>query len=266
MRPLVRRIIGLLTRRPALLTFVAAATFGFSIDTDLSLTDDARFYVPAAETYGEWMVEALVGVVTLDATPLHRERLDAVFGQNHEHPPVGKYVMALTWLLFHRFTSLLDDVAACRVGVTLLWAMMVTLVFSLVRRVRGSPAGASAALALALMPRLLFDAHAETLDLPIAAFMTLAAALVFNHLERPSFLNSLGAIVAFALALGTKHNAPFFLVALFVYWLLVNRPTVRGVELRFAPLPLIGPGLVVVSPLLVLAIWPWLCSAWAWPG
>jgi len=252
------RLKNIVAAWPRLAVFIVAAVFGFAIETDQAYTDDARFYVPAAEAYGEWLEAAAVGAVTLDSAPFSRQRLDATFAQNHEHPPVGKYVMAISWLLFHRATGLLTDVAACRVGVTLLWAMMVALVFGLVRSRRGALSGLFAALALVFMPRVLFDAHAETLDLPVAAFLTLAATAALEHLEQPRFMNGVGAVVAFALALGTKHNAPFFLVALFAYWLLLELPHIRDVELRLRPIPVMFPALVAVSPLLVLAVWPWL--------
>ncbi|MBI5512028.1 MAG: glycosyltransferase family 39 protein [Deltaproteobacteria bacterium] len=240
------------------LVFCAAALFGLASEPDLPVTDDARFYVPAARAYGLWATEALTGLFTLDLQPFARPRLDAAFSQNHEHPPVAKYVMAAGWLLLHHLTGLLDDTAACRVFVVFLWAWMIALVFALVDEVRGTAAAAFAALGLALLPRVLFDGHAETLDLPVAAFMTFALATTWRHLERPTLKNGGVAILAFALALGTKHNAPFFLAAAVLYWLLVDRPRLDRLRVRLPPVPLALSGMVVAAPLVVWIMWPWL--------
>ena len=245
-------------RRLTLGVFLAALLFGLSIDRQVPWTDDARFYVPAAAAYGRWLESALAGVSRADLTPFSQARLDEAFAVNREHPPVAKYVMAAGWLLAYRWTGLLEEVAACRLGVVLLWALMVTLTFAWVRRIAGVGAAGFAAGALVFLPRLLFDGQVETLDAPVAALLTLTGALLFVHLEEPKLVTGVGAVLAFGLALGTKLNAPFFLLAAVLYLLILRPPRREHTLLASAPIPWVFLGLTLVSPLLVWLSWPWL--------
>jgi len=247
-------VIALIRRFPTVTAFVVLATLGLSIDRDVAWTDDARFYVPAAAAYGDWLARA----ATFDGEAWSRTGIELAFRNNREHPPVGKYVMAAGWLLFHRWTGLASEVRACRVGVILLWAWMCALVFRRVRRARGMVSGVFAAAALALMPRVLFHGQVETLDLPVAAFLVATFDALLHWIEQRTWQSAVVTVVFFALALGTKLNAPFFLAGCFVFWLVIWPPRVQREGLRLAPVPVVLLGMVVVSPLLVWLMWPWL--------
>ncbi|MFC1610753.1 ArnT family glycosyltransferase [Myxococcota bacterium] len=250
----MERVFAFPRRYPTVVAFVAFAAFGLSIDRDVAWTDDARFYVPAAASYGDWIARA----ITLDTSAYSRTAIDRAFGKNHEHPPVAKYVMAAGWLLFYHWTDWLSEVAACRVGITLLWAWMCALVFRLVRERRGLAAGAFAALALATMPRVLFHGQVETLDLPVAALLVATFDALWRVFERPRWRTVAWTIVLFGLALGCKLNAPFFLAAAVAYWLLVWPPRYRPEGLQLNPMPVVLLGMVMLSPLIAWLLWPWL--------
>ena len=238
----------------AAIVFFFFLVIGITIDNRVPWTDDARFYVPAAAAYGEWAVAAL----TFDSNAWSRTGIEHAFRENHEHPPVGKYAMAATWLVFHRWTGMVDEVRACRLGVILLWAMMVAMVFWCISRIRGLGPGLFGAFALATMPRVLFDGQVETLDLPVAALTVATFALLWQCLENPRWPIIAATVVVFGLALGTKLNAPFFLVALFAYWLLLSPPRRTPQGLRLGSVPVVILGMTLVSPLIVWLVWPWM--------
>ncbi len=257
-------VVAWARRRPAAWVFLGFAILGFATAGDVPWSDDARFYVPAAKLHGQW-IERLI---RLDFAALSPAGIDHHFAHNAEHPPVGKLAMGLTWLVLHHWTGLLEEVQACRAAVTLLWALMAAAVFGLVRRYAGWPSGLFAALCLATMPRLLYHAHAETLDLPVAALYLLSTVALWRCLEEPSWRRGILAVVLFGLTLGTKLNAPFLLVAVAAY-ILVRSPirwqrheegkrSDRGHALRLPPIPWVVIGMVLVSPLITWALWPWL--------
>ncbi|MBI3179481.1 MAG: glycosyltransferase family 39 protein [Deltaproteobacteria bacterium] len=245
-------------KRHALVVFLAAAVLGLAIDRQVPWTDDARFYVPAAASYGEWLARAVSGPVRGDFSAWSRHQIDTAFRANHEHPPAGKYVMAVGWLVFYRGLGWLDEIAACRVGVTLLWAWLCALTFALVRDARGPAAGLFAALATATMPRLMFHGQVETLDLPVTAFTVASATMLWRTLEAPRLRTGVAAVLFFAFALGTQLNAPFILVAAAAYLLITRPPQRAGTLLRLPDLPLVLAGMLLLSPLLVWLMWPWL--------
>jgi hypothetical protein len=257
MTELMRRT-GKALARPSILAFLAFAAIGAATSRGVAWTDDARFYVPAAAAYADWLQTAVAGAVTLDFQPWSRARLDETFRNNREHPPVGKLVMGIGWLVLHDWTGLLGEVDACRFAVMLLWAAMCAAVFSLVRRAHGTAAGVFTGLALVFMPRVLFHAHAETLDMPVAALLVLTSASLWRCLERPSLAAGIATVVLYALALGAKLNAPFFLVAVFLYILLLQPFERDATMLRLPRIPVVVVGMALASPLITWALWPWL--------
>ncbi len=226
-------------------------------------TDDARFYVPAATAYADWLEDALIGAITFDATPFRQAAVDAAFRHNHEHPPVGKYVMGAGYLVLHRWLGVADPILACRVPIVLLWAWSCTLLLICLWQRVSPAAGIVSAVVLATMPRVLFAAHAETLDFAVSAFLLATALAFLRSVEERRFAPALLATLGAALALGTKLNAPFGLLAFFVFWLVVRPPRRQGARLELAPIPWALVGMCVLAPLLVWLAWPWLWFATA---
>jgi 4-amino-4-deoxy-L-arabinose transferase-like glycosyltransferase len=108
-----------------------------------------------------------------------------------------------------------------------------------------------AALALATMPRVAADAHLAALDMPVAAWFFITAALMGVALRRNSWGWAVLSGIAFACALMSKVNAFFIPVLILVWGLIWYR---RRWPKLVVPLVVIGPALFVAG-------WPWLWIA-----
>lgn len=218
------------------------------------LTDDDDFYIPAGTSYAAW----LGGAITLRG--VSKEAVDRAFEPNHEHPPLAKYVFGICHFAFRR---LLGPSDAARVGTvlfsTLAAAMLLFMALDAFGPERGLRVGGLSVLALLTLPRFYFHSHAATLDIPVAAMM-LATTFVLLRAER-STRAAIWAGPVFGLAMGTKLNAPFLLVAYGVFVLLTRPPAPKrddqsGLRLPTVPLALIS--MLILGPLVFWAIWPWI--------
>lgn len=227
-----------------------------------ALTDDDDFYVPAGISYGEWVLKAL-----RFEPVFNRAAIDQAFEPNHEHPPLAKIVFGLCHFLLR---SWLGPTDSARVGTMLFSTLAAWLVLGLALRHlgpdRGLRVGGLAVLAMATLPRFYFHSHAATLDVPVAA-MYLAAASTALAAERSTAAAILAGPV-FGLALATKLNAPFLLLAYLPFVLItrgligsrrIARPKALGLPIPPIPLALISMGLI--GPLVFFLLWPWLWAA-----
>ncbi len=227
-----------------------------------ALTDDDDFYVPAGISYGEWVLKAL-----RFEPVFNRAAIDQAFEPNHEHPPLAKIVFGLCHFLLRGWLGPTDS---ARVGTMLFSTLAAWLVLGLALRHlgpdRGLRVGGLAVLAMATLPRFYFHSHAATLDVPVAA-MYLAAASTALAAERSTAAAILAGPV-FGLALATKLNAPFLLLAYLPFVLItrgligsrrIARPKALGLPIPPIPLALLSMGLI--GPLVFFALWPWLWAA-----
>lgn len=232
--------------------FVGLVLTGVLLEPSQPPTDDMRFYVPAAQSYAGWLTRAW------SPSAWSRAAIDQAFAPNHEHPPVAKYVMGAGWLVFHAWTGWLSPLAACRLPILMLWAWTCMLIFAWTRATAGNLAGAAAAACFVLLPRVLFDAHAETLDFTVTAFVTASGWSFLAALDRPQSRTLAKTLALHALALGSKLNAPFAIAGEVVYWLLRDRPKREGLDVRLAPIPAALLVVVLAAPIAAGALWPWL--------
>jgi 4-amino-4-deoxy-L-arabinose transferase-like glycosyltransferase len=98
--------------------------------------------------------------------------------------------------------------------VTLLGLLAVGVTGILAARLAGSAAGLAATFAAALSPDLVAHSGLATLDLPVAAFLALAALLAWRWTEHGSLRDAVGYAIAISAACMTKSTALHFLVAL----------------------------------------------------
>jgi 4-amino-4-deoxy-L-arabinose transferase-like glycosyltransferase len=227
----------------ALAVVLTLADPGLTIDEPLDVRP-GRTYVATLRTQGWHFFDRAV--------------VDAVFGDNAEHPPLGRWLLGLASTLAEPFEVLLLGgpdpariyVVAGRLAPALAFAALVGLVTHTTARRYGLGAGAVAGFALAAMPRVFAHAHLAALDTFLELFWTLALLAADRGLgHRRPVLAMTGAGVALALALLTKIHA-WFLLPIVLAWAWYRAGIRRGVAAWGA---WAGTGIV----LFVLG-WPWL--------
>ncbi|WP_435019752.1 ArnT family glycosyltransferase [Tundrisphaera sp. TA3] len=183
---------------------------------------------------------------------------DAVYRDNAEHPPLGRWLLGLASTAFEPIEIILRGgpdptgtyVASGRVAPALVFGLLVGLVAAEAGRRWGRGAGLVAGVGLAIMPRAFAHAHLGALDTFIAAAWAAALIAAARAVEsrRPSVLMALAG-VAWGLALLTKIQA-WFLPPIVLAWAVAR----LGPKRAFGPMVAwTGVGLATF-----VAGWPWL--------
>ncbi len=245
-------------RNPALLVFFLVFVAAALTLPEVGVTDDDDFYLPAGHSYFRWSRR----VVSEPSAALRQDQLDAHWSPNREHPPLAKWFIGLGRYLGHELSGWMPALDAGRLGTCFFFALVVALIFALARERLGLGPAIFAAAAFVLIPRLAFHGRVATLDMPVAAMSTLFFFAFWRLHRTRSAKAILLMTLAFGLALSTKLNAPFTLLACGVFWLLESLPEFRrnreGIQLPDLPLWLL---IIPVGGLLIqVALWPWL-----WP-
>jgi 4-amino-4-deoxy-L-arabinose transferase-like glycosyltransferase len=225
----------------------------------LGFARDEGFYFTAAADYERWFK------MLLDAPgrAIERSTIDAVWQSNHEHPSLMKSLFAISHMLFHEKWRIFEDPStAWRFPGICMGGVAVAITYAFAARAFSRRAGVVAALGLALMPRVFYNAHLACFDVPIMA-MWAACIYVYWRAERQGGVGwAVFAGVMYGLTLETKHNAwmlpaVFFTHAFFVHGGAIARTASRT---RYVPIP--GPLLatITIGPVVFVALWPWL-----WP-
>ncbi len=244
------------SRRTAVVLVVMVALY-FGVQwlglSEIGLTDDDDFYVPAGLRYAEWLGHFLSG----DSSAWSKTGIDQAFSLNHEHPPVAKFVLGISAYVF----GSLGIMNGARMGTvlfsTMLAACMLWWSVLYLGSKRGLFAGGVGVLFLLLTPRFYFHSHAGTLDVPVSA-MVFATVFFAVHGAR-STTSALFCGVVFGLACGTKLNAPFLIVPYVAFlWLVGSGQRRSDSETGRLRLPLSLLSMVFVGPLVFMGTWPWL--------
>lgn len=187
-----------------------------------------------------------------------REVSDAVFRDNAEHPPLGRWLLGLASILGEPVEILLRGgadptglyVASGRLAPALVFGLLVGLVSAEAGRRWGRPAGLVAGLSLAIMPRVFAHAHLGALDTFIAAAWTLGLLTAARAIEarRASMMMAMAGLV-WGLALLTKIQA-WLLPPIVLAWA-VSR---LGPRRAFLPVLL----WTTVGLAIFVGGWPWL--------
>ncbi len=245
-------IIGLL------LLLFCGATLILTQD-DMGLTDDDDFYIPASIDYIKWVEKAVKKGVTGDFSQFKSAAIDRHWGNNHEHPAVAKLVMGAGWLIFHKYTGLMGQNDAARMGVIALALLLFYLVYRMSWQIFGPRAAVFSVLALLTMPRTFYHMHVPTLDIPTTAtlFLVVYAAWRAETSRRWVILTG----IFYGVAMCTKLNGPFVVFPLVLYWLYRWRQSVvlqAAATLRFGRMFKTGLSMALLSFPVFLALWPWL--------
>ncbi len=240
---------------------------------DHGIVRDEVVYMNAGSRYAEWWGQLLSGKGAASA-----DQITAHFGgpqvtdNNSEHPPLMKTLFGISEKIFVGLGgSKKHDTTAYRIPTAIFFGLLLVMVFLFGASVWGWSEGVIAALLLLLMPRLLFHAGLATFDAPMVTVWTAALFAYYQSLRRPWLWGVLFG-VAFGLALATKHNAVILPAAILVHWgwvLARQCRTLRAADheiglgralwralLTRGPLTL--PAILIIGPLVLIAIWPWL--------
>jgi 4-amino-4-deoxy-L-arabinose transferase-like glycosyltransferase len=222
------------------------------------LTDDDRFYAPAAMSYADWLGE----IFTAPGDAFTKSRIDRAFKPNNEHPPFAKYVTGVTHAVTHKGLGIFASLDGTRAGVALLCALMLAFLVRLLWRPFGPGTAVLAALLTLSLPRLFFHSQVATLDVPVAAMVVITTAAFFWAERSRRWAWATGVIFGFALL--TKLNAPFVAIPATLYALLGRW---RGfglgwgnerAMLRIPAIPRSLIAMAVIGPIVFFAAWPWL--------
>jgi hypothetical protein len=204
-------------------------------------TYDEPHYASAGLSYAEWWGRVFRG----DVSAFRQAEIEAAWILNHEHPPLQKCSsgFAQRW-----FGAMLPGLAAIRLPSALWFALAACSLYLFTRGIWGRRGALFAALAFMTMPRVFAHAHLLALDMPIAAWFFITAALMSHALKRNSWPWALLAGLAFGFALMSKLNA-FFLPVLLLPW---------GLVYHRARWPKMLAALLLVGPAVFWMGWPWL--------
>jgi len=238
---------------------LAAAYVAFLMATagDLGMSRDESFYVTAAQSEAGWYQ------LLLDdhSAALERPAIDRAWEFNHEHPALMKTLFAWSWMAQQKWQVFGTDSMAFRFPGMVTAGLLLWLIYIFGARVFGRQAGAFAALAFALMPRVFYHSHLDCFDIPIVFFDTWVTYAYWRSLRQRRWAVYTGLI--FGLALATKHNSwvlPGVFGIHFVWMAFGERARRRqhpepARRIRLVPYWLVAMGLL--GPPIMVGIWPW---------
>ncbi len=215
----------------------------------VAITDDARFYMDAAQKYATYIEKGWNGLKYFD-----KRFIDTYWHANHEHPSFAKLLMAAGHLVHKKF-GIMRETVSYRVGISVLAAVTLLFLFNFVHRAFSFRAAVFAALFFIFLPRTFFHARVATLDFTVGATCFLFVYCYWRGLTSRFWAWMTG--VAFGLALASKLNAPFMVVPVLIHYLFVRRRDlrIRPIRTLFAPQFV---SMLIFSLPLFFALWPWL--------
>jgi len=202
--------------------------------------DEAYYYEPSLKA-ADWLTDVLRG-----HRPFDRARIDAAWGDLHEHPSVQKFLSGIS---LRAFADNERQLWAMRFPIAILFGLSLSLIYLLGRRAWGPVPGLLSALIFATMPRIFGQAHFATMEIPLIFMMLLVVFCFLRGLDSPFWAAMTG--LSFGLLLATKING-FFLPIPLILWAHCYARR-RYANNLFAML-LVGPAVFVLA-------WPWL-----WPA
>ncbi len=232
-------------RTIAIILALTTLTLLIVTEPQIGLTWDEPAYIAASESYAAWFGE----LVTNPSQALSQRVIDQYWAINHEHPPLDKIWSGIIWS-GARF--MMGDLMAHRLGNMLLVAILVGMLYLLVAKYYGKPAGLFAVAALLALPRFFFHAHLAALDVPAVTMIFATLYFFWRTKDRRGWFSVVGLGVIWGSAVATKVNAVFVMPILFLWMLLFQREWRLFIRLTLAGF--------LAFPIFVLS-WPWLYPA-----
>ncbi|MBN1461829.1 MAG: glycosyltransferase family 39 protein, partial [Armatimonadetes bacterium] len=224
----------------AIVTVVLLVTVGTA--NQYGATYDEPHYASAGVAYAGWWTRALTG----DLSAFQRAEIERAWSLNHEHPPLQKCASGFSQRWFP--AGPLGGLAAMRLPSAIWFALTIAAIYLFTRRIWGRRAALFGALSLAVMPRVVAHAHFNALDMPIACWFFITAAMTAEALRRNSWKWAALAGICFGLALMSKLNA-FFVPVLLLPW---------GLVYYRDRWPKLVVALAIIGPAVFMLGWPWL--------
>jgi 4-amino-4-deoxy-L-arabinose transferase-like glycosyltransferase len=217
---------------------------------------DESFYFDAANSYSDWYKLLLAH----PESALTRAVIDAHFAWNHEHPPLMKMLFGLSHeLLFKQTHWFSTPGIAFRLPSMLMAGLGVFVLVQWGIRTYSAAAGIVAGLSFALLPRLFHHAHLACFDVPVACMCVCTAYLWSRAIDSGKLRWSVALGVVYGLTLATKHNAWLLPAAFFMHGICIRGGTfLKSGWLKRMKLLTPALSMLVVGPLVLFALWPWL--------
>ncbi len=193
---------------------------------------------------------------------------------NYEHPPLGKYIYGICIWLFNSSNYDYNGFFIARLASALMGAATCLLIYLIGRDYFNRPAGAIAAIILALIPDFVAHTQIAALDSPIAFFFTLAMFLFMLAIKKNRPIYYGASAVSLGLLIDVKLNGLLILPVIGISYLLYRLTVASREDLKnseplrqrrlistlfdryISPGPFIAFCLIVL--LTVISIWPWL--------
>jgi len=218
---------------------------------DQGITRDEAYYMHAGEVYVRYYENALRGRL---GNPFADEAIQPSWGYNHEHPPLLKTLYGVSWRLLSG--RIVPEIMAFRLPTALFFGLLCALVYAWFVETLGSRWGATAAAILTFaQPRAFFHAQTASFDLPVATLWVATAFAYWRALDSTRWRPAIVTGLLFGLCMATKLQSFLLPVALTAHaaWLFARG---RPVRVRAAARSLAT--MVIVGPVVLFALWPWL--------
>jgi len=222
---------------------------------DLGYARDEGFYFQAARSYESWF-ELLASDFQRALEP---SVIDGYWGVNHEHPALMKSLFAFSHhYLFEAVRVFREQGTAYRFPGMVLSALGVVVTYAWGKRALNRAAGLVAALSLAFMPRVFYHSHLDCFDAPVMTMLLVTTYAYARSLEA-GFGWAIATGVLYGLLLDTKHNSWLLPAAFLAHFVLTRGGHfVRELRAGRISVPSAFFAMIVISPLVFYACWPWI--------
>ncbi|MBN2676588.1 MAG: glycosyltransferase family 39 protein [Anaerolineaceae bacterium] len=229
----------------AIFLFVGAALLLYLTADPIGVTWDEPAYIPAAQSYAGWFEVFFTDPIQ----SFDRATIDSYWSITHEHPPLAMAWNGLVWKIATAVFHASNQLTAIRLGPILMVSALVAMLYLLIAKHYGIPAGLFAAAGLLSMPRFFLHAHLASLDVPVSVMWFLFIFVFWKTVDRNDWDWGLLWGVMWGLAMATKLNAVFIPIAPLLWILLFRRKPLQLVRLLL--MGMVGAGTFFM-------VWPWL--------
>lgn len=229
------------------------------IGTDtMGFTRDESYYFHAGREYSGWFTELEANIANDSMSDsFTRESIDRHWSYNPEHPVLMKTMFGLSDKYLHAVRGWMGPSRAMRFPTMLSAALMVflTYLFAL-DAFKSRLAGVSAALSIALLPRLFFHSHLAVFDVGITAAWLATTYAYWRAFRSTPWVWTAG--IVWGVALITKLNAFFIPIAFLAHLAIstLRQWRIRGTSIRIPALPTALFTMAIVGPIIFYFGWP----------